>query len=102
MAVIRISEADAARDFGVVIGYAREGDEVHIEASDRSYVLLRQAEPAGHSGEPVLLSTAIAALEQLRSTARLDAGFADDVLDGIRSHQHETLGNPWGLQVLNF
>ncbi len=60
MAVIRISEADAARDFAGLMAHARLGAEVVIENEARAVAVVRPAVPAG-PGRP--LSELIAAAE---------------------------------------
>jgi prevent-host-death family protein len=57
MATIRISEAEAARDFGAVLARVRAGEEVVIEKDAQPVAVVRGAEEAFR---PRLLSESIA------------------------------------------
>ena len=92
MAVIHITEAEAAKDFISVMDRVRAGDEVRIETQSQSYTVVPA--PTRYT-KPRLVSEILADLERLGSTAKLPHGFAKDVEDGIRSHEHETLLDPW-------
>ena len=83
MAVVRISEADAARDFAGLMARVRLGAEVVIENDARAVAVVRPAVPAGPGR---LLSELIAAAESLSSSAVLDGGFARDLEGAINSH----------------
>jgi len=83
MAVIRISEADAARDFAGLMAQVRLGTEVVIENDARAVAVVR---PAVAAGPGRLLSEIIAAAESRGSSAVLDGGFARDLDEAIRSH----------------
>lgn len=83
MAVIRISEADAARDFAGLMARVRLGTEVVIENEARAVAVVRPAIPAGPGR---LLSEMIAAAESRGSSALLDGGFARDLEEVIKSH----------------
>jgi hypothetical protein len=93
MAVIHISEAEAARDLPALLAKVREGEEVRINSGSDTFAIVSK----GHSqsAKPRLASEILAALERDGSTATLDPGFADDVEEAIRSHQHERLGDIW-------
>ncbi len=82
MAVIHISEAEAARDFAALLARVRAGEEIVIE-SDAPAVVLRVAVPAGPGR---LLSEVIAAAESRGSSARLDGSFAHDLEEAVNSH----------------
>ncbi len=92
MAVVHISEAEAARDLPALISRVRSGESIHIDSKLGTFAIV----PADHeSRKPRKISEIIAALELSGSTATLDPGFAADVEDGIRSHEHERLIDPW-------
>ena len=78
MATIRISEADAARDFAGLIARVRLGVEIVIENDAAPAVVLRAAEPARRS-----ISESIARAEartrELGYKPVMDAGFAADL-----------------------
>ena len=83
MAVIRISEADAARDFAGLMARVRLGAEVVIENDARAVAVVRAAVPTAPGR---LLSEIIAAAESRGSSAVLDGGFTRDLEEAIKSH----------------
>ena len=83
MATIRISEADAARDFAGLMAHVRLGEEVVIESDARAVAVVRPAAPAGPGR---LLSELIAAAESRGSSALLDGDFARDLEEAVSSH----------------
>jgi antitoxin (DNA-binding transcriptional repressor) of toxin-antitoxin stability system len=83
MAVIRISEADAARDFAGLMAQVRLGSEVVIENEARAVAVVRPAVPADPGR---LLSELIAAAELHGSSALLDGAFARDLEEVVNSH----------------
>lgn len=87
MAVIHISEAEAARDFAGLLARVREGAEVVIEKEASPSVVLRVAvEPRGR-----LLSESIALAEahakELGYEPRMDPEFAADLEEIIRNRK---------------
>jgi len=86
MATIRISEADAARDFAGLIARVRLGVEIVIENDAAPAVVLRAAEPARRS-----ISESIARAEartrELGYKPVMDAGFAADLEVIIRNRK---------------
>jgi antitoxin (DNA-binding transcriptional repressor) of toxin-antitoxin stability system len=92
MAVIHISEAEAARDLHSLLAKARAGEEVRIESGADSFALVPAT--GRRNDEPRLISEILADM-QLRSRggAAPPAGFANFVQDGIRSHEHEFLAD---------
>jgi antitoxin (DNA-binding transcriptional repressor) of toxin-antitoxin stability system len=89
MATIRISEADAARDFPGLMDRVRAGAEVIIEKAASASVVLRVAE--GPSGR--LLSESIAMAKthakEMGYEPRMDPEFAADLEQIIESRK------PW-------
>jgi antitoxin (DNA-binding transcriptional repressor) of toxin-antitoxin stability system len=82
MAVIHISEADAARDFASLMARVREGSEVVIENGARAIAIVRPADT--RPGR--LLSESIAAAEARDSKVTLDKDFGRDLKDIIDNH----------------
>lgn len=92
MAVIHISEAEAGPDIKTLINHVREGDTVRIGSGPESFEVVRLPRAV----RPRFISDVIANLEQLGSCASVGPSFADDIEDGIRSHQNEPRFDPWG------
>jgi antitoxin (DNA-binding transcriptional repressor) of toxin-antitoxin stability system len=90
MAVIHISEAEAARDFAALMDQVRSGAEVVIENDSSPIAVLRPA------GDPNLrlLSESLRLAREHGSTATLDGGFAADLEAVINSHR-EPLETAW-------
>jgi len=90
MAVIYISEADAARDFPGLMARVREGAEVVIESDARAVAVVR---PAAAEFRPRLLSESIALAkkhaEEVGYEPRMDPEFAADLEEIIRNRR------PW-------
>lgn len=90
MAVIHISEADAARDFAGLLARVREGAEVVIESDARAVAVVR---PAAGEFRPRLLSESIALAKkhaaELGYEPRMDPDFAADIEEIIRNRK------PW-------
>ena len=83
MAVIHISEADAARDFAGLMARVRAGAEIVIDNAASAAVVLRVA-----SEPPVRrLSESLRLAREHRSTATLDGDFARDVEAAVASHR---------------
>jgi antitoxin (DNA-binding transcriptional repressor) of toxin-antitoxin stability system len=85
--VIRISEAEVASKFALLMARVRAGAEVIIENGDRPIAVLHPAEPVRCT-----ISECIARLPE-GSTATIDPDFAKDVEAGIESHR-EPLNPP--------
>ena len=91
MATIRISEAEATRNFAAVMDRVRAGVEVVIENEDSPVAILRSAlEPRGR-----LLSESIALAEkhtqELGYEPVMDASFASDLEEIIRNRKPREL-----------
>ncbi|HEY1809773.1 MAG TPA: hypothetical protein VGG42_14495 [Acidobacteriaceae bacterium] len=90
MATIRISEAEAARDFAALLARVRAGTEVIIESDLHPVAVLRLADD---EPRPRLLSESIAlAREHARTLGdepRMDPKFAADLREIIESRK------PW-------
>ena len=91
MAVIHISEAEAARDLRGLLARVRAGEEIRIDSGSETFDLIRTP-PREKSGK---ISDFIAVLEAHKELATLDPGFADDVEDGMRRHREEKRYDPW-------
>jgi antitoxin (DNA-binding transcriptional repressor) of toxin-antitoxin stability system len=92
MAVIHISQEEAASNFAELIAKARAGEEVHIDEDVRTIAILRA--PKGYE-EPRLLSEIVAGFSGSSLVATIDPHFAADVEAGIRGHACERLIDPW-------
>jgi len=86
--VIRISEAEAARDFASLLARVRAGAEIIIEDDTRPVAVVRPVEPHVR-----LLSESLRLAREHRSTATLDEEFGKDVEAAIESHR-EPLNPP--------
>lgn len=88
MATIRISEADAARDFAGLMAKVRAGAEVIIGDGVSPSAVLRSAVPSSRT-----ISESIEIARRLQQETGeapvLDADFADDVAEIIRNRK------PW-------
>ena len=80
MGMVRISEAEAARDFAGLLARVRAGEEIVIESGSCAVAIVR---PAGDEFRPRLLSESIALAkrhaEELGYEPRLDPEFAADL-----------------------
>jgi antitoxin (DNA-binding transcriptional repressor) of toxin-antitoxin stability system len=87
MAVIRISEADAARDFAGLMARVRAGVEVVIEDGSVAVAVLHMPVPPRRS-----IAECIALLPE-DSLATIDEDFARDVQEAVAAHR-EPLNPP--------
>lgn len=85
---IRISEAEAARDFAAVMTRVREGAEVIIENGTLPVAVIRTSAPAGRSISECI-ELARQHEEETGEAPVLDADFASDVEEIIRNRK------PW-------
>lgn len=86
MATIHISEAEAAGEFATLLARARAGEEVIIESDNNPVVIMRAAAPPRRSiSESIALAEARS--KELGYTPVMDAGFAADMEDIIRSRK---------------
>ncbi len=90
MAVIHISEADAARDFSALMNRVRAGEEVVIGPEAAPVAVLRPAD------RPYVrkLSESLRLAKERGSAVTLDSGFGRD-LEGVVASHPEPLKNPW-------
>lgn len=90
MAVIHISEADAARDFASLLALVRSGEEVVIGPEAAPVAVLKPA------GGPYVrkLSESLRLAKEHGFTVTLDGAFGRDLEAVIESHP-EPLKNPW-------
>ena len=90
MAVVHISEAEAARDFASLLARVRAGEEIVIEKESSPAVVLHVAAERPFRR----LSESLRLAKEHGSTATLDGGFARDLEAVINSHP-EPLENLW-------
>ena len=79
MAIVHISEADAAKDFAQLMSHVRCGEEVVIESDARPLAVIRAVEP--RLGRPLsdLLALAEARERVLGSAPIMDCDFLTDM-----------------------
>jgi antitoxin (DNA-binding transcriptional repressor) of toxin-antitoxin stability system len=89
MAIIHISESEAARDFASLLARVRAGASVVIDDETAPVLVVRGA------ARPVRrLSESLHIAHEHGSTATLDSGFARDLEAVVASHP-ETIDDPW-------
>ena len=93
MAVIHITEAEAARDFAGMMAKVRAGEEVRIGDANTTIAVVRapQTEQIRHR----TLSEIIALMERRSPVPPADQDFADDIEEGMRIHRTEERSDPW-------
>jgi antitoxin (DNA-binding transcriptional repressor) of toxin-antitoxin stability system len=88
MATLHISEAEAVRDFAVLLAHVRAGSEVVIESDAHAVAVVR---PAGGEVRPRLLSESIALAkkhaQELGYEPRMDPEFAADLEEIVKSRK---------------
>jgi prevent-host-death family protein len=89
MEVVRITEAELARDIASVLDRVQSGAEIVIERNARPVAVLRPAEPRRRK-----LSEIVASLSA-NSTATIDPDFAADVQAFIDSHREPLHPPDW-------
>ena len=92
MAVIHISEAEAARDFAGLLARVRAGEEVCIDDASRTIAVIRSPEANPPRRK---LSEILQRAKERGSAVTLDDQFGRDLEEIIRSREHEVLGNRW-------
>jgi antitoxin (DNA-binding transcriptional repressor) of toxin-antitoxin stability system len=85
MGMVRISEADLARDLHAVLAKVQQGIEVIVEQDHRPAAVIKPSQPAGR-----MISEVVSDLKSRGSTAVIDDDFALDVEEGIQAHRQ-----PW-------
>jgi antitoxin (DNA-binding transcriptional repressor) of toxin-antitoxin stability system len=86
MAVIHISEADAASDFAALMARVRAGEEIVIESGSYPVAVLRAAAPPRRSvSESIAMAKARS--KELGYTPVMDAEFASDMQEIIRDRK---------------
>jgi antitoxin (DNA-binding transcriptional repressor) of toxin-antitoxin stability system len=86
MAVIHISEAEAARDFAGVLARVRGGAEVVIESNDRPVAVIKSPElPRRTISESIALAEAYE--KELGYAPVIDEDFAADLEEIIRNRK---------------
>lgn len=100
MAVIHISEADAAENLPGLIAKANAGEDIYIDAGSGTVRLVKVGLEADgrllpRHTKPRLLSEMIAELEREGSTVTLDGGFEEHLMAVINEHEKEVMFDPW-------
>jgi len=88
MAVVHISEADAAKDFLAVMDRVKAGDEVRIDTSNGLLALAKMS-------QPVMLSEIMQRARERNSPLLPDDQFGNDVEAAIYEHSLEIAADPW-------
>lgn len=89
MAIIHISEAEAARDLPGLLAKVRAGQEVHIATNASTITLITELKKK-------TLSEAIRLAEERDEDVTLDDQFSSDLDIVITNHEHEAGSrNPW-------
>jgi antitoxin (DNA-binding transcriptional repressor) of toxin-antitoxin stability system len=83
--MVRMTEAEVARDLHNVLEKVRQGVEVVVEQDSRPVAVIKAPAVAGRK-----ISEVIAAMEASGANAVLDEDFARDVEEGIRTRRQ-----PW-------
>ena len=83
--MVRMTEAEVARDLHTVLEKVRQGVEIVIEQDSRPVAVIKAPVVKGRK-----ISEVIAALEASGANAVLDADFARDVGEGIPAYRQ-----PW-------
>jgi len=93
MAVIHISEEEAARDMPTILAQVKAGGQVHIADGDRTIAIIQ---PPPEELPRKSLSEAIRWAEEQNLQILLDEEFENDMYQVICNHEHEAgLRNPW-------
>jgi len=92
MAIIHVTEAEAARDLSEILAKVRAGEEVHIAEGDRTIAIVQ---PPPITAAPKTLSEAIRWAEKENLPILLDDRFTDDLEQVICNHEHEGFRNLW-------
>jgi len=88
--MVRITEAELARDLHAVLARVREGLEVIVEQGHRPVAVIKPSRPAGRS-----ISEVVSELKARGSAAVPDDDFARDIEEGIRAQRE-----PWNQDEL--
>jgi len=91
MAVIHVTEEEAAREFASLLNKVESGTEVRIARGDATIAVLRP--PA--SAKPKTLSEAIMHAKARNSQVLLDDQWSTDLEAVIRQHETDFLTDPW-------
>jgi antitoxin (DNA-binding transcriptional repressor) of toxin-antitoxin stability system len=83
--IVRITEAELARDIHAVLARVQEGVEVVVEQDHRAVAVIKSPLVKGRK-----ISEVIAAVEASGANAVIDEDFARDVEEGIKAHRE-----PW-------
>jgi antitoxin (DNA-binding transcriptional repressor) of toxin-antitoxin stability system len=85
MGMVRITEAELARDLHAVLNRVKEGAEVIVEQDHRPVAVIKPSTARGR-----MISEVLADLKSRASTAVMDEDFARDIEEGIKAQRQ-----PW-------
>ena len=83
--MVRITEAELARDLHAILARVQDGMEVIVEQNHRPVAVIKPSRPTGRN-----ISEVVAELKARGSTAVLDDDFAHDTEEGIEAQRQ-----PW-------
>lgn len=88
--IVRMTEAEIARDLHAVLQKVRQGMEVVIEQDQMPIAVIKPPKPVGR-----MISEVIADLKARGSQAVMDDEFARDVQEGLRAQRQPWNPPPW-------
>ena len=91
MGVVRISEAELARDLHRILAKVHEGIEVVVEQDHRPVAVIKPCTGAGR-----MISEVVSDLKARGGTAVMDDDFARDIEEGIQAQRQ-----PWNPSSLD-
>jgi antitoxin (DNA-binding transcriptional repressor) of toxin-antitoxin stability system len=92
MAVIHVTEEEAAVKLPHLLARVRAGEELHIGDGKNVFAIVQ---PPRHHGQRKTLSEAIRWAEEQDLQILLDDNFGDDLEQVICNHEHESMGMKW-------
>ena len=92
MAIIHISEAEAARDLPGLLAKVRAGEEIRIDSGAETVAVIKAP---GMDAKPRTTSEAIRRSKERGSTITLDEQWGRDLEEIIEMHSNERLIDPW-------
>ena len=92
MAIIHVSEAEAALTFPALLSQVSLGTEVRIDRGDTTIAVLQ---PPSSGPVRKTLSEAIRHAEERHSSVTLDDQWGADLEAVIKQHENDVLTNPW-------
>ena len=92
MAILHVSEAEAALTFPALLSQVSLGTEIRIDRGDQTIAVLQ---PPSASPIRKTLSEAIRHAEERNSSVALDDQWGADLEAVIKQHENDVLFHPW-------